>query len=105
MTKYYEVLVTMTGKTIGDKSPKGEGYAIFHQETKRFITIRQAREWIQAEYNNKKKEKMYVDGKNEQVQQIGWIYCFKNSDMSHNSKPWYQQDWIEIKEIKATTIL
>ena len=48
---------------------------------------------------------MYQDRKDKTSYQAGWIYCYKNKDWSHSSESWYQQDWIEIKEIKEKLVL
>ena len=94
MKKSYEVLVTMTGKAVGDKSPKGEGYSVFNEDTHNFLTITEAKTWLKEQYSQCKREKMYAG----ESQHVGYIYCFKNSDISHDSEAWYQQDWVTVHE-------
>ena len=48
---------------------------------------------------------MYCDDKDGNTRQTGWIYCFKNQDVSHNSEWWYQQDWISITEVSEKEII
>ena len=105
MNKFYEVLVTKTGKAINSKKPAGEGWETFDRITKRFKTTKETKEWLHEEYGNCKRKKIYVDTIDEKAKHIGYIYCFKNRDISHNSESWYQQDWIDIEEMRATRIL
>jgi len=102
MTKYFEVLITKTSKAIGSR----EGYQIFDNQTETFKTINEIKEWLKETYKNCKRVKMYQDNKNNESRQTGWIYCFKNADWSHSPvENWWQQDWIEVREIKAKNIL
>lgn len=102
MYKFYEVSVNQIGKPIGNNR---DNFSSFNQETHKFQTIKEVKEWLKEIYGKCKKQKMYVDGKNGDTQHIGYIYCFKNKDWSHNTESWWQQDWVSIKEMKATTIL
>ena len=102
MTTYYEVEVTKTSKPVGNSQ---DNFTIFDKQTKQFASIKEVKEWLKEEYPTCKKVKMYNDDKNGISHHCGYIYCFKNSDISHNSEMWYQQDWVSVKEIKATTII
>ena len=103
MTKYYKVSVTQTGRAINNKQ---ENYSCFNEMTKEFSTIKEVKEWLKEEYGKCKKIKTYTDDKKNQSHHTGYIYSFKNSDCSHSPvESWYQQDWVSIKEIKATPII
>ena len=99
--KYYELHISETSKPIGSK----DNYSMFNKETKYFDSIKDIQAYLKETYGGHKKEKMYIDDKNGKPKQSGWIYCYRNKDWSHNSESWLQQDWIEIREIHAETII
>lgn len=101
---YYKVRIDKTAKDMGSKEGV-EGYHIFDQEIKNFKTLDEIRVYLDEQYGKCKKVKMYIDTKKGESKQKGWIYCFRNSDVSHNSKPWYQQDWVSVSEIQEKEIL
>ena|SRR5258708_35617139 len=100
--KYYEVLTTNTAKPIGRTD---ESYTIFDVQKKQFASLPEVSKYLAETYGDCKRQTMFIDTKQGIAKQAGWVYCFKNNDISHNSKPWYQQDWVEVREIKAKTIL
>jgi hypothetical protein len=59
-------------------------------------------------YASKDVEKvpMYIDTKayTSKPKQIGWIFTFINSDISHASEKWVQQDWVEIFILESKRI-
>jgi len=86
MNTYYKVFISRSSKNVGSK----EGYTVFDKQ----------------KYGNFKKVKMYQDGKNNEAIHCGWIYCFKDYVWEDGKKLWFwEQDWIEIKEVKETIIL
>ncbi len=98
--KYIKVITTSTSKSLFSQ----EKYEIFDENVKMFETLEQARTYLANIYNSHKKVKIYVDDMNGKVKHIGWIYCFKNKDWSHNSNWWLQQDWVEIREVEEKRI-
>lgn len=102
-TTFYEVRVTKTGKAVGRK----EDYSTFDIERKEFATINAVKSYLKETYGTCKREKMYIDSHDlHQPIHIGYIYSFKNEDVSHAPvNRWYQKDWIEVRELKATTII
>lgn len=50
-----------------------------------------------------KRRKIYRD-KNGKSEVIGFLHSYWNKDWSHNSKSWFQTDWICIAEIQKTFI-
>lgn len=98
MNLYYRVTVTMTAKPIGKASG---AYTVFDHATYCYQTIEQAQKHLAQHYGTCKRVKMYVgEGKH-----VGYIYCFKNSDVSHNSTPWFQQDWVEVAKVHEETTI
>jgi hypothetical protein len=101
--KYYEVRVTMTSKPVGSKKPSGDGYRIFDESRNTFASLPEVKAFLAGHYHKgMKRARMFIDdGKH-----IGYIYCFKNADWSHSPvESWYQQDWVEVREIQSTSML
>jgi hypothetical protein len=96
--RYYRIDITLTGKPMGRTDEK---YSIFDHRTRSFATLNQAREFLTGTYGNCKRVKMYIG----EGRHIGFIYCFINKDISHDSKPWYQQDWVEVSQVDEETTL
>lgn len=96
----FEVDITCTSKTRFSQ----EEYQMFRNINKTFDTIEQAREFIADKYNGCKRVKMYQDV-TDKPEHSGYIYCFNDSDLSHNSPVWNQQDWVLIRKHEITPIL
>lgn len=99
--KYFKVIIDHSSKAMFSKEP----YRIFDRETKVFETLEQVKTFLANEYPKCKKEKMYIDDKQGNSHHIGWIYSFKNRDISHNSETWLQQDWVNVNEIESKRIV
>lgn len=97
--KYFKIRITETG---ADK-PGGDA-DIFNVDTKLVTSREDIRSYIVDRYgkdiNTPRRKKIYVDTKQGEQKQVGFLYSFWNKDWSHNSKSWYQTDWIEITEIE-----
>ena len=101
--KYYEIVIQETSKPMGNT--EGEDYSTFNMDRETFPTLKEAKEYLKERYGDVKKVKIHIDDKGGKSSQIGWIYCFKNSDISHNSDTWWQQDWVEVREIHSEPIV
>src|SRR5689334_11234829 len=95
---YYKLTITMTAKSMGRSD---EEYHIFDTQTRCYATLQQVRDYLTGTYGNCKRVKMYVG----EGRHIGYIYCFINRDISHNSTPWYQQDWVEVTKVEEEPTL
>lgn len=98
---YYKVRITKTSKNVGSK----EDYQGFDQEIQDFKTLKEVKEFLDSRYKKCKKIKMYRDSKNGESHQAGWIYCFKDRDISHASGWWLEQDWMEVSEIAEKIVI
>ena len=81
-------------------NPKSK-YLTFDNQTKAFRSVKDAENWLKEEYGNCKKIKMYVEDVNDKTKTrcIGYVYGFRNSDISHLPvEKWLQQDWVEFRE-------
>ena len=94
---YFEIETIKTAKPFGNKG----NYQVFDGGTKKFKTLEEVKEYLRDEYGNCKRDKQYIDNENNGAVHTGYVYCFKNSDISHDSEGWYQQDWVTIYNIEA----
>ena len=101
--KYYKIKIDETSK--GMREGADVGYSIFNQREEFFKTIEEVKSYLKEYYGGHKRVKMYCDNKDGKAKQTGWIYCFNNKDISHNSEWWRQQDWISISEIEEKEVL
>ena len=99
--KYYEIITNETSKTPFSK----ENYTCFNSFSESYKTLEDCKQVLKEKYGKCKKQKMFRDRKDGESYQSGWIYSFKNSDISHDSKEWLQQDWVEIREVESKIVL
>ncbi len=98
----YEVQITSTGRPYG---PKGE-YRIFNEGSRRFRTKELVKQFLDTEYGSCKKTKMFSDNDDGSVKEIGYVYCFHNTDCSHSPvEKWLQQEWVTIVHFEPETCL
>jgi len=99
---YYKININETAAN----NPKEalEKSELFNVISEQRLTKGEVREYLRerygAKFNLQSKRGVYVDGKNGEAKQTGVLYSYWNKDISHNSKSWYQTDWIEISLIK-----
>ena len=98
---YYQLLITHTAKPIGGRGD----FETFDNTAKDFCSKVEALKYLDNTYGEVKKVKAYIDGRSGKSKHIGWIYCFRNSDISHDSKEWTQQDWVELRKITSNLII
>jgi len=94
--EYYEITISETARDNLKQSPY-----FFNREIIRCTSINEVREKLSKKYGNipKGRTKVYRDRPNGESIEIGITHSFWNRDFSHNSKPWYQTDWIEIEKV------
>ena len=97
---YYKVNIIKTGKKMFSQ----DEYRAFDKEEMLFKTQKEAGDFVKERYPKVKRVKMFVD-KNGVSTQVGWIYCFKDSDVSHNSEKWLEQDWVEVTKVMEEVIV
>lgn len=101
MNEHYELEVTKTMKPMGRTNLS---YATFDRNRESFDTLDQVKRYLEDTYKTCKRVKMYQDLPNGEAAHIGWIYCFRNSEMGHDECHWWQQDWVQVFHIRSTTI-
>ena len=98
-TKLYEVVITETARNTLKEEPQ-----CFNQIKKVFKNVEEIKAFLKDRYGKipkiRENNKIYVDTKDGKTNMVGFTYSFWNRDISHNSKAWYQTDWITIDETK-----
>jgi len=100
---YYKVVINHTSRGVDEDDDK---FRKFDTTDKDFSTLALALAFIKEQgYKNTdvQKDKIYVDYKGK-AKQVGWIFTFINSDVSHASEKWVQADWVEIFEMSSKRI-
>ena len=98
----YQLIISETGRN----SLKEEAN-LFNTIDESFTDLEELKNYITDRYGKlpKGRNKIFIDDKEGKAQEIGFLYSFWNSDISHNSKAWFQTDWIEVRETASKPIL
>jgi len=99
--KYYEVHRDRTCKAIG----KNSDWYKWDKDTNEFGTVANVKKFLREEYGSCKRSKMYRDGKDNEPLHIGFIYHYNTPKCSYDDQPKNNQDWVEVREITAETII
>ena len=94
-----EVHITETARDSLKDSPH-----TFNIVNESFSSIEDVKEFLADRYGHMPsgRNKVYVDTKDGAAQEIGFTYSFWTNDMSHNSKSWFQTDWVTIMDVVKT---
>jgi hypothetical protein len=76
---------------------------IFDTITEKVKTLEEIKIYLINRYNRIPNKYLYIDT-DKGSKKVGFTYSYWNKDISHNSKSWFQTDWIEIFEYNETTI-
>jgi len=103
---YLEITITETACN----SPRDMGNcSIFNRIVKKRENREEIEKFLTEHYgkplNSKNKRPIFVDKKDGSTEQVGFLYSFWNRDVSHNSKNWFQTDWIEVCEVEEKPVL
>lgn len=99
---YYQLEITETARN----SLKDEAI-IFNIETKNFSSTEDIKQYLIDRYGRLPggRNKIYRDNKAREAVEVGFCHSFWEKDISHNSKAWFQTDWIEISEVITKPVL
>ncbi len=103
--QYYKVHITETGRNKLTYGPKPD--EIFNEFSEEFMTLESVKEFIIIRYGKLPgmERKMYTDDVNGERMEIGFLHSYWNKDISHDSKSWYQTDWVTITSITEHLVL
>ena len=98
---FYSVRITETTANLFSST-----YRFSNQESFNFKDLKSAIDFIKERYESRRREKMYIDGKDGEAIHVGWVYKYRNADLSHYpAEHWNQCDWVEVMEIKETRVI
>jgi len=99
---YYKVEITETARN----NPKEDvdQDRVFNQEKQECSDLDLVKEYLTDHYGKmpNMKRKIYHDP---DAEVIGFIHSFWNSGYSHDSKAWWQTDWVSITKVTEETVL
>jgi hypothetical protein len=105
MSSYYEVSIIETGRSMGRETSVNK-YHFFGEETEILDTLVEVKEYLKQRYGTCKRRPMYLEKTNGGTERVGYVYCFKNDDISHYPvEKWYQRDWATISLVQAEAVL
>lgn len=74
-------------------------------ETQKFSTLADAMAYLNRRYGKCKRVKMHIDDRKGSPVHCGYIYCFRNEDISRVPvDKWFQRDWVVIDEVKRVML-
>lgn len=78
-----------------------ENASTFNREEKILNGVEDVKAYLIDRYGKmpKGKNKIYRDKKDGTTLEVGFLYSYWNDDCSHNSKKWYQTDWISFETV------
>ena len=99
---YYKLQINETGR-----NSLKEQASFFNTIIEKFGGLPEVKNYLEERYGKlpKGKNKVYQDTKQGETLEIGFTHSFWNQDISHNSKSWFQTDWISIFEVNEKPIL
>jgi len=92
-------MIEVTIESAGRNSLK-EKAILFDVTRETFPGIKEAQEYLIDRYGRlpNGNNKIYVDDEERNARITGFLHSFWTRDISHNSKPWFQTDWITVFE-------
>lgn len=99
MKQYFELCIDETGRN----TPKEEAHR-FNTIIEHFDDLEKVKEYLIDRYDKipNGRKKVFVDTKDGETKIVGFLHSFWNQDYSHNSKKWFQTDWICIGKVEET---
>ena len=100
---YYNLRIAETARSSLKEEP-----SLFNVITKKFNKKDRVRDYLKERYGRmpSMKNKIYVDDEEGHQTEVGFTYSFWNTDFTHNSKSWFQTDWITLEKVlsRPTTL-
>jgi hypothetical protein len=98
----YQIRIQETAKGF---SPNDFWTKLSVPEHHSFSDLKEVKEYLKKKYGKCKRVPMYYDDKDGKPIKCGYIYGFRNADLSHYPVvKWLQQDWVSINEIKPVNL-
>jgi hypothetical protein len=100
-----EIQVTVT--QVGASAP-GREQSVFNEKRETFPTMEDALAWLEDCFGIKRPKRIhyrnsvFVDSSDGGVRRIGFLVSRWNSDCSHNSKAWWETNWVSFRALQDT---
>jgi hypothetical protein len=108
MSKYFKIEINETGCD----TPKDiDNSTMFNKIVETKKTIEEIEAYLKDRYGktipkaHREKRCVYIDKNDGSVERIGFLYSFWSKDWSHNSKSWFQTDWITVAQVVEKPVL
>ena len=101
---YYKITIFHTGKPLGSK----EGFMGQHTEAETFKTIEEVRGYLTERYGHNSRDLMYVDNKEGEAIQVGYIYKGIYDESDYGQYPPRKivfNDWVEVTKVTESKVL
>lgn len=102
---YYKLTIDETSRN----TLKDEDAQRFNKDVQTFKTLEEVKQAIIDKYGKIPERKIsntiYNDSKPGEPIIVGFLHSFWNKDYSHNSKSWYQTDWVTVTEVTENPVL
>jgi len=104
LSMYYELIITETAKDY-PKQDHSESH-VFNEMREVFMTIEEVKQFLKDHYGKMPgmRRNIYTDTVSGDTKVEGFLHSFWNKDWSHNTKSWFQTDWISINEVSSNPI-
>ena len=99
-------MIRITIESTGRGHLKQETANLFDVTHETVLDIKEAQEFLTDRYGKMPggRNKVYVDDKDGNAKVLGFTHSFWNKDWSHDSKPWFQTDWITAVYVVETPV-
>jgi hypothetical protein len=87
----YKLYITSTWSESFETTETSE---VFDKSEHKFKTIEEVKDYLRKTYPKNVPAPMFVDTKDKQTIQVGWIFGFNSSD---GYKSHWQEDWVELR--------
>jgi hypothetical protein len=98
---YYKIIIDETGHNNMKEKP-----TIFNTIIEKRHTLKEISQYIIDRYGKmpNQRNKIYINTSINKSKIIGFTHSFWNQDISHNSKKWFQTDWICITKVNEIPV-
>lgn len=98
---YYKIRIHETGRNSLKEEP-----VTLNVEVKEVRTLEEVKSYLTDRYGKiPKRTPTNTTYQEPNATPIGFVYSYWNKDYSHNTKSWYQTDWVEVTMVVEKPIL
>jgi hypothetical protein len=108
MPKYFKLVINETGCNTPKQVDESTN---FNQIVEKRKTIEEVEAYLKDRYGktipkaHREKRCVFVDKTDGSIERVGFLYSYWNKDWSHNTKSWFQTDWITVSKVVEKPVL